>query len=265
MVKILLVQNQVKEKIIDSFTGIEKILSNYQRDQLDFIVLPEMFMCPYQINSFAEYSQNDKSLVIEWLKKISVIYSSYVIGGSIPEKKGSKIYNTSYIFNRTGKIIKKYRKKHLFSVTYPNGKTFKESDILSSGKSDGIFTTEFGTMGVMICFDVRFPDLAADLRKKGARIIFIPAAFNTFTGPLHWEITFRARAIDNQLFVFGVSPSSDSFGSYDTYGHTIAIDPLGRIIDLLGEKQDSCLIEINLDDIEEARNTIPIIRSEKGC
>lgn len=265
MVKILLIQNRVKEKITDTLTTIEEIISKHQRTKLDFIVLPEMFMCPYQIESFEEYSQNDTSLVAEWLRKLSLRYDSYVIGGSVPEKEGSRIYNTSYIFDRAGKLIKKYRKKHLFSVIYPNGKIFKESDTLSSGTDDGIFRTDFGIMGVMICFDVRFPDLAADLRRKGAQMIFIPAAFNTFTGPLHWETTFRARAIDNQLFVFGVSPSADSFGKYDTYGHTIAIDPLGRIINQLGKEEDSCLIEVNLADIEEARNAIPIIRSEKGC
>jgi predicted amidohydrolase len=256
-----LIQSQVKERITDTLKAIEEILSEYQGSQLDFIVLPEMFMCPYQIESFAEYSQNDESRVIEWLKKISAFYNSYVIGGSVPEKEGSKIFNTSYVFDRVGNIIKKYRKKHLFSVTYPNGKIFKESDTLSPGIDDGVFSTEFGKVGIMICFDVRFPDLAADLRRKGAKMIFIPAAFNTFTGPLHWETTFRARAIDNQLFVFGVSPSADSYGKYETYGHTIAVDPLGRIINQFGEQQDSCLIEVRLADIEEARNTIPIISS----
>jgi predicted amidohydrolase len=245
--------------------AIEEMISKYQKEQLDFIVLPEMFMCPYQIESFQDYSQNDESSVIEWLKKISINFSAYVIGGSVPESQGSKIYNTSYVLNREGNIIIKYRKKHLFSVTYPNGKTFKESDTLSPGLDDGIFPTEFGKMGLMICFDVRFPDLAADLRRKGAKMIFIPAAFNNFTGPLHWETTFRARAIDNQLFVFGVSPSKDSFGKYETYGHSIAVDPLGKVITQLGDNKDSCLIEINLDDIEQARNTIPIIKSEKGC
>lgn len=266
MINVLLIQNPVKERINETLKQIEEMLLKYENQDIDFIVFPEMFMCPYQIESFSDYAQNDVSMVTEWLKIIARKFSSYVIGGSVPEKNENKIYNTSYIFDRDGTLINKYRKNHLFSVKYPDGSIFRESDILSSGEDIGVFNTEFGKMGVMICFDVRFPTMAENIRKKAAKIIFIPAAFNKFTGPLHWEVTFRSRAIDNQLFVFGVSPSSDSYGSYETYGHTIAVDPWGKVIYQFSENKDAQLISINLDDIEKARTAIPIVNNQKkGC
>jgi len=261
--KVLMIQNQVLADIDQTLNRIENIMENYKSEKIDFVILPEMFISPYEIDKFNLYQQNDDSKVIKWLSNLAKTHHAYIIGGSVPEESEESLYNTSYIFNREGKIIKKYRKIHLFKVKYPNGKVFDEEEILKPGEIPGLFPTEFGEMGVMICFDIRFPVLAKKLQENGAKIIFVPAAFNDFTGPLHWTTTFRARAIDNQLFLFGVSPSSNSYGSYETYGHSIAVDPWGKVLKEFSRDEESCLIDIDLSEIDKAREAIPIVKNQK--
>jgi len=260
--KILMVQNTVKEKIDDTLKNIESLIEKYQSEKIDFLVLPEMFTTPYQITSFNDYGKFTESKVLVWLKALAIRFNTYIVGGSVPEINKGRVYNTTYVFNRDGDVISKYRKMHLFSVNYPNGKSFNEADVLSKGSDLGVFDTEFGKMGLMICFDLRFPILANKLMKKGVKIIFVPAAFNTFTGPMHWQVTFRARAIDNQLFMVGVSPSRESFGDYNTYGHSILVNPFGYVITEMFSEEEVRLIEIDLDEINRARTSIPIVKSE---
>jgi len=259
--KILVIQNSVKEVINDSFREVENLINQTTLKFLDFIVLPEMFSTPYQVGLFKSYQQTDNSEVIKFLTKLAIKHQAYVIGGSVVESADGKLYNTAYIFNREGCLIKKYRKIKLFSVTYPDGSNFDEGQVLSSGNEEGIFDTEFGKMGIMICFDIRFPLIAANLMKKQAKIIFVPGAFNDFTGPLHWQTTFKARAIDNQLFMVGASPSSESYGTYKTYGHSLVVDPWGKVIKELNSKNGIIEVEIDLNLIEEVREKLPIVKN----
>ncbi len=260
--KVLIIQNKVLETVKDNMKHIENLLKSKQQENYDFIVFPEMFMTPYELKYFKENQQNKDSEVLMLLSQIAIKFNSYVIGGSIPETENGKIYNTSFIFNRKGEIINKYQKIHLFSVTYPDGSKFSEADCLSAGNKIVTFNTEFGQMGLMICFDIRFPYLAKKIRDLDTSLIFVPAAFNTFTGPLHWHTTFRARAIDNQMYFISSSPARDSFGSYEPYGHSLVVNPYGEIIKELDESEALMSVDIDLDLIKEARERIPIIKNE---
>ncbi len=260
--KILLLQNKVHQNIDDTLRHVEDLIASRTEATFDFLVLPEMFISPYQIDKFADYAQDDNSRVIRFLKNLAEKHHAYIIGGSVPERSNGSLYNTTYIFDRNGKLLKKYRKIHLFSITYPDNTTFKESDVLSRGDELGLFETEFGTMGVMICFDIRYPLLADKLTEKGAKAIFVPAAFNTFTGPLHWELSFRARATDNQVFFIGASPSADSYGTYNTYGHSLMVNPLGEIVEKLETRNGLLECALDLRMIEKVRNQLPIRKNK---
>jgi len=262
-VEINIIQNKVFETIPETLNNIKKIIEKHNLDNSDFIVLPEMFSTPYEHKYFKDYAQTLNGEVINFLKKLAIDYHTYVVGGSIPYIENDSLFNTTFVFNRDGQIIARYDKIHLFEITYPDGKHFSESDILNAGDKPVVFDTEFGKMGLMICFDVRFPYLASALMEKDVKVIFVPAAFNNFTGPLHWQTTFRARAIDNQLFMVGVSPSSDSFGNYNIYGHSTVVDPYGRVMVELSDKEMIISINVNLDYIEHARKHIPIIAKRK--
>ena len=191
-------------------------------------------------------------------------YGIYLIGGSMPEKDAEgNVYNTSYIFDREGKQIGKHRKVHLFDIDVKGGQTFKESDTLTAGDSDTVFDTEFGKMGVMLCFDIRFPELSRMMVNDGARIVFVPAAFNMTTGPAHWELSFRTRALDNQIYMVGCAPARDVSAGYISWGHSIVTDPWGRVTGMLDENEGILLAELDMDYEEQVREELPLLKSRR--
>lgn len=261
--KVLLIQNRVCKEIKNSISLIQKQLDERPEFKPDFIVLPEMFTTPYELDLFDEYKQRIDGEVIVFLRNLAKRNSAYVIGGSIPFETDGALYNSSFVFGRDGEFLIRYDKIHLFEITYPNGNTFREAQVLSSGDQLGVFETEYGRMGIMICFDIRFPYLAEGLMEQDVQCIFVPAAFNSFTGPLHWKTTFESRAIDNQLFMIGCSPSGDSYGNYETYGHSIVVDPYGTVLCELNEESGIIMEEIDLNQIQEAREKLPIVKNRR--
>ena len=129
----------------------------------------------------------------------------YLIAGSLPELEGHRVYNTSFVYAPDGTCIARHRKIHLFDIDVEGGQRFMESEVLSPGREVTTFDTPWGTMGLCICFDMRFQELCRLMALRGARVIFAPAAFNMTTGPAHWKILFRQRAVDQQCFTVGTS------------------------------------------------------------
>lgn len=239
-------------------------LEKIKDEKSDFVILPEMFCCPYQTQNFPVYAEEEGGPVWQQLSEYAKQYGIYLIGGSMPEKDAEgKVYNTSYIFDRQGKQIGKHRKVHLFDIDVTGGQTFKESDTLTAGDHDTVFDTEFGRMGVMLCFDIRFPELARMMVNDGAKAIFVPAAFNMTTGPAHWELSFRTRALDNQIYMIGCAPMRDESAGYISWGHSIVTDPWGRVIDMLDEKEGVLLTELDLDYEEQVREELPLLKSRR--
>lgn len=225
----------------------------------DFAVLPEMFACPYETSGFPVYAEGADGETVERLSEIAGKNGIYLIGGSIPERDGQgKIYNTSFVFGRKGELLARHRKVHLFDIDIPGGQFFKESDTLSPGESATVFSTEFGSMGLCICFDIRFPELFREMAALGARAVFCPAAFNRATGPRHWELLFRARAVDYQLFTIGAAPAADKNASYVSYGHSIFVSPWGEVLSQAGEEECMLMEELELSQVEEVRRQIPV-------
>ena len=254
----------VKDKIQNIRTAgtyIEKI----KAENPDFVILPEMFCCPYQTENFPVYAEKEGGPSWQAMSDYARKYHIYLIAGSMPEADDvGKVYNTSYIFDRDGKQIGKHRKAHLFDINVKNGQHFKESDTLTSGDHATVFDTEFGKMGVMICYDIRFPEFARTMVLDGARMIFVPAAFNMTTGPAHWELTFRARALDNQIYMLGCAPARDTQAGYISWGHSIVTDPWGKVMKQLDEKEGILIEEIDLDREDQIREQLPLLKHRKS-
>lgn len=229
----------------------------------DFVVLPEMFSCPYKASNFPVYAQKDEERNWQALSKVSAECGVYLAAGSMPEECDGKIYNTSYVFDRNGIQIAKHRKMHLFDCDIPGGAFFHESDTLSAGDSVTTFETEFGTMGLMICFDIRFPELSRLMCNRGARLVIVPAAFNMTSGPNWWEVMFRARACDNQFYMAGCAPARDADASYVAYGHSILVDPFGKVLEELDEKPGILYYDLDLNKTEDFRSQYKILKSRR--
>ena len=229
----------------------------------EITVLPEMFCCPYQNDCFRSYGEDAGGPAQSALSALAEELCIYIVGGSIPELANGNVYNTCYVYNRKGCQIAKHRKAHLFDIDVEGGMSFRESDTLTRGDNITTFETEFGIMGVCICFDMRFEELARCMCLRGAQIIFVPAAFNMTTGPAHWEIMHRQRAVDNQCFVVAAAPARDENASYVSYGNSIAVDPFGTILCRGGAEETTLYVDIDLNRVKTVRQQLPILSARR--
>jgi len=205
------------------------------------IVLPECFNSPYGHVHFPVYAENigyvsgkpyeiekTQSESVKMLSAVAKETSTWLIGGSIPECDSAtdKVYNTCTVYSPTGDLVAMHRKVHLFDIDIPGKITFKESETLTGGTTLNLFDTEFARIGLGICYDVRFPEMAMISARQGCHVLIYPGAFNTTTGPLHWELLQRSRAVDNQIFFSMCSPARNLNASYHAWGHSMVVDPM---------------------------------------
>lgn len=163
-IKIAAVQMPTVSNKMENVRKVREYLEKLKDQNLDFVVLPEMFCCPYKTENFPAYAEEEGGEVWKQLSEYAKHYGIYLVGGSIPEKDAKgRVYNTTYVFDRQGKQIGKHRKAHLFDIDVTGGQYFRESDTLTAGDSDTVFDTAFGKMGVIICFDIRFPEMVQRL------------------------------------------------------------------------------------------------------
>ena len=246
-----------KEKNINNAV---KLIEKVSAEGADIAVFPEMFCCPYDNSFFMAFGEEEGGLAYKAMSSAAKKFGIYVVAGTMPELVEDKIYNTSYVFDRNGKQIAKHRKMHLFDIDIEGGQRFKESDTLSPGKEVTVFETEFCKIGLAVCYDIRFPELSRLMAKEGAEVIIVPGAFNMTTGPAHWELHFRARALDNQVYTIGVSPARDYEASYHSYGNSIVATPWGNVVCRLDEKEDYIIQEIDIDYVKKIRNELPLLK-----
>ncbi len=265
-VKIKIAQFQMPV-IDDKNTNIKTVKDwcrKIKNEQIDFVCLPEMFNCPYDTSRFLQYAERDKGVTWQALSSLAKKYAFYIIGGSIPELSHGKCYNTTYIFDREGKQIGKYRKMHLFDIDIKNGQKFMESDTLLAGNKITVVDTEFGKIGIAICYDIRFSELIRLIALSGAEMIFIPAAFNMTTGPAHWELLFRSRALDNQVYLFGTASAQNMDALYQSYGHSIAVSPWGEIIKQLKYNKGILINTVDRIYLHEIRMQLPLLMHRRS-
>jgi len=181
----------------------------------DLIVLPECFNSPYGHVHFPVYAEHigykqgekynveaSESESVKLLSEVAKTEGVWLLAGSIPERNSDgKLYNTSTVYSPQGELVAIHRKVHLFDIDIPGKITFKESESLTGGSSTNYFDTEFARVGLGICYDVRFPELAMISARQGCQVLIYPGAFNLTTGPIHWELLQRARCV---VFIFHV-------------------------------------------------------------
>lgn len=250
-----------KEKNLDR---IAEVLERDILRDVDLVTLPEMFACPYDTQVFPEYAEPEGGPTWQFLSRLAAEKKIYLSAGSIPEvDDDGKVYNTAYVFDREGRQIAKHRKVHLFDIDIEGGQAFRESATLTAGNKATVFDTEFCKMGLCICYDIRFPELARLMADQGAKVILCPGAFNLTTGPAHWELLFRSRAVDNQVYYIGTSPARDLNASYVAYGHSLVVDPWGIIVSEMDERAHVRVVDIDLDRVDEVREQLPLMKHRR--
>lgn len=230
---------------------------------IDMAILPEMFCCPYDNACFRAYGEAVGGAAQQALSVLAKELGIYIVGGSLPELDDGKVYNTSFVFDSEGNTVARHRKMHLFDIDVKGGQRFMESDTLTAGEEITTFATPWGEMGLCICFDLRFEELARIMTLQGARVLIVPAAFNMTTGPAHWELLFRQRAVDNQLYTVGTSPARDMTASYTAYGNSIVCDPWGSVVSRCGAEETVAITELDFDRVDEVRRQLPILSARR--
>lgn len=261
--RVAIIQMNVTAEKVKNVAHAWELAHHAAQDGVDVVVLPEMFVCPYENNAFLENAEECGGLIWQGMSDIARDNNVYLIGGTFPEREGSRLYNTCIVFDRVGNQIARHRKTHLFDVDVKGGQRFKESDTFTPGNDITVFDTEFGKLGLCVCFDMRFPELARIMALEDAKAVFVPAAFNMTTGPLHWEVMFRSRAVDNQVFTIGCAPARDENGPYVSYGNSMAVDPWGKVLCRADAKEEILLVDLDLSEVERTRAQLPLLPARR--
>jgi len=254
--KIALIQNKPGNNKIENINDVIRLIP---KEKFNILVLPESFNSPYGINYFKKYAENLNTggITTIFLKNISVTYEdTYIIGGSIPEEKDGKYYNTCTVWNN-GSMVAVYRKIHLFDVNFPETK-FRESDVLSNGEKPTFFSTPWGNIGLGICFDLRFNKLSNYYKDNNCKLICYPGNFTEWSGNLHWKLLLRARALDSQCYVIGCSSALNDTMDYKSYGHSMIVNPWGDVQLEFNNLIDSSINYINIADIDKIKLFLPL-------
>ncbi len=226
-----------------------KDLERLGGDGVKLAVLPEMWSCGFDNRNLAEHARRTP----EFLDTLSGIAGRYgmLISGSMPEATEEGIYNTLYLVDADGSVAGTYRKVHLFTGT-------GEERYFLAGDRSVVCDTSIGPIGLMICYDLRFPEICRVLALKGAQIVVIPAQWPKIRVS-RWDILAQARATENQLYVVGANRCGRDY-DYQYGGHSIIVDPSGEVLAWAGDEPAIGVAEISFERLEKVRNHMPSLR-----
>lgn len=228
------------------------------------VVLPECF-------SFLGRGEGDKmqaaevldghGRVLRALAELGRKHDVWIIGGGTPETvpgDPKRAYNTAVVIDPTGALVRSYRKIHLFDVEIPGGAMLRESDGTVAGSELEVVDIDGVTVGLSICYDLRFPELYRTLVDRGAQVVVIPAAFTAHTGAAHWHVLMRARAIENQVWIVAPAQWGKHNEKRESYGHSLIVDPWGTVVAELAEGDGVLVRTLDGEAVAKRRTQMPV-------
>jgi deaminated glutathione amidase len=244
------------------------LLEEAADDGADVAVLPEFFDYLGPGSGIREIAEAiPEGTASAMLSRVARERQVWIVGGTIQEREGDRIYNTAPLFDRTGELVARYRKIHLFDVDLDGQPPFRESATFAPGAELVTFPVEDLRIGLSICYDLRFPELFRGLMALGAELIVLPAQFQHQTGVAHWEVLLRARAIENQSFV-AAAAQWGAFGSSEeprrSYGHSMIVGPWGDVM-VHAPEEGSGVWTADLDptEIRRVRKVLPALEHRR--
>jgi predicted amidohydrolase len=240
-----------------------KLIGQAKAAGADYVLTPEVtnIMVVKREQLFSQIVEEDADLTLAALRELARTLGLHIHIGSIAVKVAAdKAANRSLLIDPRGEIVARYDKIHMFDVDLANGETYRESRNYRPGERAVLGELPWGRLGLTVCYDLRFPALYRALAENGATMLSIPSAFTQQTGEAHWHVLNRARAIENGCFVFAAAQGGKHENGRDTYGHSLIVDPWGRILAEGGVEPDVVMAEIDLAQVAAARSRIPSLQ-----
>ncbi len=259
--RIALVQPNIRDDMAENIAQVSALIRQAAGSGAGFVATPEnsSFMGRNAAASLAAGKPEAEHPALRAFRDLAAELKIWLLIGSISvrEDGANRNANRSYLIDPAGGIVAQYDKIHMFDVDLPNGEVFRESNTFAPGDASVLTALPEAKLGLSICYDLRFPGLYRGLAQAGAEIITVPAAFTRNTGQAHWHVLLRARAIETGAFVVAPAMWGDHPGGRQTYGHSLIIDPWGRVLADAGEGVGIAVADIDLDEVAKARAQIP--------
>lgn len=262
---VALIQMDSQQDKSANIAKVDKFIDEAVARGARFVTMPEMWTFIPGKDGLVD--GNDETIpgpVTDFLSAKAKEKNIWIHGGSMYQTLPGdpRYYNTTVVYSPAGKIAAIYHKIHLYDVDVKGGVYYKESDAIKPGETIVDFDTEFGKMGLAICYDIRFPEIYRILALRGAKVIFNPAEFALYTGKDHWESLIRARAIENQCYMIcadqiGIKPAMQ------TFGRSIVVDPWGNVIAKASDKEGILLADIDIDYVDKLRTEVPCLTNRR--
>ncbi len=261
VVRLALAQMTTGEDVGKNLAVAEDLVSRAVKGGAELLAFPEVFLYLGPRAGKLAVAETLEGPTVARFREAARRYRMMILLGSIHERSQSesdRVYNTSVLVGRDGEIAGVYRKLKLFDVELSHLKIKESESIIPGSDPPPVVPTDIGKLGLTICFDLRFPDLYQGLRARGAEIVFVPSNFTAPTGEAHWSVLLRARAIENQFYVAAPAQTGQHSAKYRSYGHTLLVDPWGRVLLDAGEAPGLSLAEVDPGVLDRVRRELPM-------
>ena len=237
-----------------------KLIGEARNRGAEYVLTPEMtnILAARREQLFAKIVAEEQDVTLATLREVARKLAIYIHIGSLAVKASpEKAANRSFLIDRRGDVVARYDKIHMFDVDLAGGESYRESNSYRPGELAILADLPWGRLGLTVCYDLRFPALYRALAEAGASFLAIPSAFTRQTGEAHWHVLQRARAIENGCFVFAAAQAGKHDNGRETYGHSLIVDPWGRILAEGGSEPGVVMAQIDLSEVGAARSRIP--------
>jgi len=261
--KVGLVQMRSGLEPQDNLVALLGAVNEAKRAGADYVLTPEMtnILALKRDQLFAKIVDEEHDPTLATLRELARKLGIYIHIGSLAVRASAeKAANRSFLIDRQGDVAARYDKIHMFDVDLAGGESYRESNNYRAGELAVIANLPWGRLGLTVCYDLRFPALYRALAEAGASFLAIPSAFTKQTGEAHWHVLMRARAIENGTFVFAAAQGGKHQNGRETFGHSLVVDPWGRILAEGGTEPAVLIAEIDPAEVAAARARIPSLR-----
>lgn len=267
MLRAAVIQMVSSARLDENLTSAGKLLAEAARAGARLAVLPENFPCmgEQDTDKVALRESHGKGPIQDFLSDAARKHGLWIVAGTMPLAADvpGKVRAASLLYDDQGQCVARYDKLHLFDVNVGDGESYRESDTLEAGKDIVVADTPFARIGLSVCYDVRFPELYRNMHRRGVELITVPSAFTAITGAAHWHALLRARAVENLSYVIAANQGGHHANNRETYGHSLILDPWGRILAEIDTGPGVACADLDLDHLRELRSRFPALEHRR--